>query len=843
MKKKKVSNFFKCLFNSRKKKIVFGIGILLFSLLITTTLSANISPENEVKSVEIESIGWKTQEPGSWHIDKSAKWTGYATAQIKFDVDTVLKAEKTNDIVLILDVSGSMQGDKLSKVKEDTIELIGTILSNNENNIALISFATNAEILSEFTNDKDELISIVNNLKASGSTNYADALRKTNSLLENYEKKLNKELVALFMSDGYPCEETPNQIGEYAILKDNYPYLTVNAIQYEMGSEIINQLIQISDHQYSAYLDNLENVLFEASAIGAVYESFIITDYIDTDNFIVDSEKNISVSRGTFEFDYETQKITWHLGKLDEEKNTATFSTGRSATMTIYVTLKEEHRNKKGLYETNTKEEINSKVLGEEEQEISSNVTPVLYNGYDVIYDTNPPTGCNIKNIETETHIFLDLVTIRNDEPVCEGYQFKGWQISEEDETDITKVNGSQFKMPLHDVHIRATWSKLDIKKSMAGSIYEPTTLLKEITTKNTWILDDNLDFSDYKEAGTAGYYIRNGTQDLSNPIYYYRGAVTDNNVVFAEMCWKIVRTTETGGIKLVYNGPVVDNNGRSTCPNTTEDDTQIKTQFSSYYNASPFNGSEDLAAYVGYMFNTNVKEATSDDMVSAGLTSEDVNTTDSSIKKEVDAWFKTNMTNEEDNTKKDYSIYLENAVWCNDRSFGSQLDSDIYFGSYNRYLAQKAPGSIDAFYLTDDDACPNIIDRFTVKNLNGQGDGGGNGALTYPVGLLTADEVALAGLGGEIYDEDGNQLGSVYNEKSWLNNGAEFWTMSPSFNTSDYSSVFQVYNNEGNGLSINGLHTFSVVSPFGIRPVVSLESKTIIYGGDGSVDNPYLVD
>ena len=39
------------------------------------------------------------------------------------------------------------------------------------------------------------------------------------------------------------------------------------------------------------------------------------------------------------------------------------------------------------------------------------------------------------------------------------------------------------------------------------------------------------------------------------NSIYYYHGAAQNNNLLFGGFCWKIVRTTETGGVKIVYNG------------------------------------------------------------------------------------------------------------------------------------------------------------------------------------------------------------------------------------------------------------------------------------------------
>ena len=52
------------------------------------------------------------------------------------------------------------------------------------------------------------------------------------------------------------------------------------------------------------------------------------------------------------------------------------------------------------------------------------------------------------------------------------------------------------------------------------------------------------------------GVYTRAGTENDPYPIMYYRGEVTDNNVVFGHTCWQAVRTTETGGVKLIYNGP-----------------------------------------------------------------------------------------------------------------------------------------------------------------------------------------------------------------------------------------------------------------------------------------------
>ena len=57
------------------------------------------------------------------------------------------------------------------------------------------------------------------------------------------------------------------------------------------------------------------------------------------------------------------------------------------------------------------------------------------------------------------------------------------------------------------------------------------------------------------KDKTYLGLYTGEGSEDYPLPVYYYKGNVQNNNVLFGGFCWKIVRTTETGGVKIVYNG------------------------------------------------------------------------------------------------------------------------------------------------------------------------------------------------------------------------------------------------------------------------------------------------
>ena len=500
-----------------------------------------------VSNVEIEDSNY--DDPGTWHIDKSAKWTGSGTAKVTFDLSSVMKTgEKKKDVILVLDISGSMSGDKMEKMRSDAKELIRYLLSDSSNRIALITFEDTATIVSEFSNDMDDLLEKMDALTVTGSTNYNAGLLSVDQVMNSYQKENNRDVVTLFLTDGYPNIDTPNQIGTYAVLKDKYPYMAINGVQYEMGTEIVDDIKNITDSQWIANQSTLHNVLFDASGSLFVYETFTITDYIHPDYFYINSVNDIKVSLGTVSLEEENgvQKVIWNLDGL--------YMTGGDATMEINLTMKEQYVGTEGFYPTNQQEEIVSALPSEESQTIQSDQTPVLKNSYQVIYDANAPEGCTIDAIDPETHFIYQNVTKKTDELSCDGYLFKGWEIDEEDSKDIQMVNDDIFVMPEHDVTIRGTWTRQSIVKSMDGTVYEKTTLykvLQKAAEEGTLALEYTGSHQDSFDAS--------GTQ----PIYYFNaGNATEaaeiqdqNNVLFANMCWKMVRTTDTGGVKLIYNG------------------------------------------------------------------------------------------------------------------------------------------------------------------------------------------------------------------------------------------------------------------------------------------------
>ena len=379
--------------------------------------------------------------------------------------------------------------------------------------------------------------------------------------------------------------------------------------------------------------------------------------------------------------------------------------------------------------------------------------------------------------------------------------------------------------------------------------------------------LDTDINFSKISsDTNGKGIYVRSGTEEDANPIYYYRGAVDNNNVIFANFCWKIVRTTETGGIKLIYNG--TPNNG--TCNNTGDNaaissvafntnfisPTYVGYKYGTVYNhASKTLSDSDLygtdvtytngtytltstqtgysqglsthhytcfnstgtctkAYYIFYVESTKGYYITLD---SGKKTSEalsemlDNNTTDSTIKTAIDNWYSTNMTS--------YTNKLEDTVWCNDRSIyskggwdsnGGDTTSYLYFSAHKRAWMKLRNPSL---------TCSRNIDKFTTNTNNG------NGNLTYPVGLLTADEIMLAGGNGE----DSNNSYYLYTENA-------YWVGSP------YDFIFETMN-EFYVRSDGKLVGYDAKTIYGVRPCISLASGTEISSGNGTVNSPYVVD
>ena len=524
------------------KKYILG-SIVFIGLFIVFMFNsfATLEPVSS-ETVESTTLDYSKREEGSWKYTKSAKWISKGKARINIKLETIEKprAEYT-DVILVLDTSGSMVKDKIDQLQKDVNELINDTIPKG-NKIALITFNDTATIVNDFTDDTVVLQESINNLTTAGETNYYQALLKVDDILNTYNKEDNRDCVVLFLTDGLPTSETPSEVGEYKLLKDKYDYLSINGIQYELGEKILEGIKNITDIQFIASTKTLNEFLYKASISPASYDNFVLTDYVDADNFNLKDVSNISTTFGSASI--EDNQVIWNLDG---------FKTGLYAELTIDINLNDDLIGIGGVYPTHTKTDLSYKI-GTISTVETTDKTTVLKDNYVVSYEPNTPTGCVVSGVpSSKVYSVFDTVRLDDSVPTCNGYQFKEWKI----ETDnVEKIGNNQFIMPESNVKIKAIWKKLSISKAMDGKISNAQSLYKYIAS-NTRGLDTNIDFSKSPTDTDSGIYTSKDTESEKYPIYYYRGNVDNNNVLFAGFCWKIVRTTSTGGVKLIYNGIV----------------------------------------------------------------------------------------------------------------------------------------------------------------------------------------------------------------------------------------------------------------------------------------------
>ena len=291
-------------------------------------------------------------------------------------------------------------------------------------------------------------------------------------------------------------------------------------------------------------------------------------------------------------------------------------------------------------------------------------------------------------------------------------------------------------------------------------------------------------------------------TEDDYGTSYYFRGAVKNNYVQFANKCWRIVRINGDGSVKLVLHNDNTSN-ASSPCASSNNSTTAAFARYSGSSYTSVFNSNYNDNAYIGFMYGATG---------ASDYPNTHANTNKSDILKNLETWYTNNLTS--------YESKLADTIWCNDKStvsggLGYGTNATDY-GAYNRLASTKQPTL----------KCPNDnnggkLSKFTVDDTKN-----GNGNLTYKIGLLTADEIAFAG-----------SIAYTYNRSTYLqeNTGTTWWwSLSPGSYVSGGAGVWRV--NSG------ALYRNYVYNNYGLRPVISLISSTNVTG-DGTSENPYVVE
>ena len=445
------------------------------------------------------------------------------------------------------------------------------------------------------------------------------------------------------------------------------------------------------------------------------------------------------------------------------------------------------------------------------------------------------------------------------------GYEFNP-------ETGMYTITGGSLKVPseidLNDGNIYYT-NLANYSSSVGSEIYKISNISSN-TNFETGVVNTRLTL--YMYTKTPKSYDINGVgmyadDDDDGKTYYYRGSVSSNYVKFAGFYWRVVRVNGDETIRLIYDGKNIHANGEAS-----SDRQALASQFNSHINDntyvgymyadtnsftetnsdSTFNYDQGLSSTAKYYFGTSYtldknsrsyklsgniiqgtiapdkvgyytcfstnKDATCQTIyhtekynystsitvsgVGYGTTSKEQsqeNITNSNIKGDLDNWYQNNLNNYSEKLSKD-------TIFCNNRSISK---GQGYGLSLTYYYDGRKPTLSCA-----------LNDSFSVSTTKG------NGKLTYPVGLVTIDEVNMAG--GKT-----NSSNMLY----YLYNGNRYWTMSPNYVDGWYRAY--VFNVDSSG-KLNSSHTWN---GFGTRPVINIDPSKITFSGNGTMQDPYVLE
>ena len=302
----------------------------------------------------------------------------------------------------------------------------------------------------------------------------------------------------------------------------------------------------------------------------------------------------------------------------------------------------------------------------------------------------------------------------------------------------------------------------------------------------------------------TADEALLASAEDDYGTSYYFRGAVKNNYVQFANKCWRIVRVGGDGSVKLILHN---DNatGVANPCDAANNSASAAFARYSGETYKSAFNTNYNDNAYVGFKYGT----------VGAGdyaLTH--ANTNKSTILTNLEAWYGKNNL-------KNYEKVIADTVWCNDKTNVTDTSYDPWSITPNGLGYAK-----------------NVTYYGATQRLVGtSGSTGGTGPslkcngelskINSKVGLITADELAYAGY-AYVQNNTTTYLQENATDTYW-------WSLSPYNFDGDSAYVWGVYGSNGN------FGSSSVSNAGGVRPSISLKSTTNVTG-EGTSSTPYII-
>ena len=343
--------------------------------------------------------------------------------------------------------------------------------------------------------------------------------------------------------------------------------------------------------------------------------------------------------------------------------------------------------------------------------------------------------------------------------------------------------------------HVEITSAKAPTVSNLAETILANNEVKAPITTPGAAV-------------STASEALLASTEDDYGTSYYFRGAVTNNYVEFANKCWRIVRVGGDGSVKLILHN---DNTAgvANPCDSANNSASAAFARYSETTYTSAFNTNYNDNAYVGFKYGT---------VGASDYATTHANTNNSTILTNLEAWYNNNL--------KTYESVIDDNVWCNDKT----NVTDETYDPWNYTPNGLGYANNVTFYGAT---------QRLVSSTSGSAGGTGlslkcNGKLskiTSKIGLITADELAFAGYAAGTTAGTGNT--TTYLQENATD--TYWWSLSPGNFYGNSARVWIV----GGSSGVFGHR--SVGNTSAVRPSISLKSTTNVTG-NGTSSSPFVV-
>ena len=340
--------------------------------------------------------------------------------------------------------------------------------------------------------------------------------------------------------------------------------------------------------------------------------------------------------------------------------------------------------------------------------------------------------------------------------------------------------------------HVEITSAKAPTVSNLAKAILAKNEVKTPITTPGT-------------AGSTADEALLASAEDDNGTSYYFRGAVKNNYVEFANKCWRIVRVGGDGSVKLILHN---DNTTKvaNPCDAANNSASAAFARYSGTTYTSKFNENWNDNAYVGFKYGTTG---------SSTYDATHANTNKSTILTNLETWYNNNLTT--------YEKVIADTVWCNDKT--KVTDTSYNPWEFGGNATGLGYGTNKTYYGA------------TQRLISTSGMAGGTGPslkcngelskINSKVGLITADELALAGYA------HGKNNTTIYLQENVTD--TYWWSLSPDYFSGNSADVWYVFGSSG-GLASRGAHYTG-----GVRPSISLKPSTNVTG-EGTSSSPFVV-